>query len=223
MSPNVMPKIPVTVPGITAIETFVRENCPVMATEVMAVSQAICICNAYKAASDQSGKKPVFYVTHITGILDDYFKEVVDRNNINIPKDLLSQAGISIAKKQYEVLKKGNYPGTMLGGGARKLEDFTEFVGGDMSITINWKGFAEELIKKNFPVNNNMINKIDPEIIECLKKDLPDYKKAWDETGMESHEFFDYGGVELFRNMFIKGWNDLVREVAVQRKLLQKP
>ena len=219
ISPNIMVKIPVTDAGIAAIETLARENNPVMATEVMAVSQAISICEAYKSASVKSGNSPAFYVTHITGILDDYFREVVKLNNLSIPKEILSMAGISIAKKQYKLLKERNYPGRMLGGGARKLEDFTAFVGGDLSITINWKGFAEELIRTHPPVTSLINDLPDSKLVERLMSDLPDYKKAWDDSGMKEEEFFEYGGVELFRNSFIKGWNDLKSEIAAQRKL----
>jgi transaldolase len=210
IAPNVMVKIPVTTAGIEAVQTLAAENCPVMATEVMGISQALNICGAYKKAAAESGHTPAFYVTHITGILDDYFKDVVKKNNLAIPADLLAQAGLSIAKKQYAVLKAGQWPGRMIGGGARKLADFTELVGGDLSITINWKGTADELIKSNPPVVSRIECQVDGAVVDRLKAGLPDYSRAYDEDGMRAPEFFEYGGVELFRNVFIKGWRELM-------------
>ena len=34
-----------------------------------------------------------------------------------------------------------------IGGGVRELQHFTEMVGGDVCITINWKGHADKLIE----------------------------------------------------------------------------
>jgi transaldolase len=135
---NVCIKIPVTTWGIEAISAMVERDIPTMATEVMGLSQAVSICEEYQRVSRKSGKTPPFFVTHITGILDDHFKRVIKANNLKLDEKLVKYAGLSIAKKEYELLKSRNYPGIMIGGGARKLEDFTELVGGDLHITINW-------------------------------------------------------------------------------------
>ncbi|MDR0668805.1 MAG: hypothetical protein LBF95_01870 [Treponema sp.] len=217
---NIMVKIPVTRAGIRAITTLARENCPVMATEVMTVSQALRICEAYRDASRESGREPVFYVTHITGILDDYFQALARERNLNIAPEILSQAGISIAKRQYALLGERNCPGRMIGGGARKLADFTELVGGDLAVTINWRGTADELIRTRPPVVSRIGEQAAPETVEILRGELPGYAEAWDEDGLKPEEFFDYGGVELFRNSFIKSWRELlaaVRERAASR------
>jgi transaldolase len=218
IAPNIMVKIPVTAPGITAIKTLVAENCPVMATEVMALSQALRICAAYETASKESGKKPEFYVTHITGILDDYFGTEARQKKLKIAPEILAQAGLSIAKKQYAVLKQRFCPGRMIGGGARKLADFTELVGGDLSVTLNWKGSADELIRTHPPVVSRIGEMVKPEITELLRKELPGYAEAWDEDGLKVEDFFGYGGVELFRNSFVTSWRELLAAVAEGRK-----
>ncbi|MDR2101715.1 MAG: hypothetical protein LBP43_04015 [Treponema sp.] len=222
IAPNIMVKIPVTLAGIGAIKTLVKENCPVMATEVMALSQALSICGAYREASEESGLAPPFYVTHITGILDDYFSEVVRQRDLKIPPDILAWAGISIAKKQYALLTGRNCPGRMIGGGARKLADFTELVGGDLTVTINWKGTAEELIRTHPPVVSRIGEQTAPGITELLRRELPGYAEAWDEEGLKPEEFFEYGGVELFRNAFIKSWRELLAAVGEERQALSQ-
>jgi len=183
----------------------------------MALSQAISICEAYKKVSDATGHTPPFYVTHITGILDDHFKRVIKENNLSLDEKLVKYAGLSIAKAEYELLKSRNYPGIMIGGGARKLEDFTELVGGDLHITINWAGTADTLIAQETPV----VSKIDASLtdaeIQKLKQQLPDYARAMEVDGMQASEYYDYGGVELFRTSFQKGWNELLALVAKRR------
>ena len=107
---NIIIKIPVTEAGIKAIFELVQNNIPIMATEIMGLSQAVSICEAYSKAVSSSGYSPPFFVTHITGILDDHFTRIVQEQHLDIPKDILRLAGISIAKAQYLLMKEKKYP-----------------------------------------------------------------------------------------------------------------
>ncbi len=218
---NITVKIPVTVPGIKAIAELVKRDIPTMATEVMGLSQAVSICEAYKEVSEECGHTPPFFVTHITGILDDHFKRVIKEKNLDIPDDVIKWAGLSVAKREYALLKQRDYPGIMIGGGARKLEDFTELVGGELDITINWKGTADILIDKDFLVESRIDAYPDEEIIEQLMTDLPDFSRAYNIDGMVPEEYYDYGGVELFRTSFMKGWQMLMNLINERRRSLQ--
>ena len=220
IGPNIMVKIPVTEPGIEAIRYFVDRDMGTMATEVMGLSQAIAICEAYRAASESSGHAPAFYVTHITGILDDHFKRVVAAENIAISAEAMKYAGLSIAKREYALMAERGYPGVMIGGGARKLEDFTELVGGNLAVTINWEGTADVLIEKDQPVVPRIDAPVDERLVAELKEKLPDYSRALEPDGMKPAEFYDYGGVELFRSSFMKGWEQLLALVAERRREL---
>lgn len=215
---NICIKIPVTTWGIKAISAMIERNIPTMATEVMALSQAVSICEEYQRVSTESGNAPAFYVTHITGILDDHFKRVIKANNLALDEKLVKYAGLSIAKKEYELLKARKYPGILIGGGARKLEDFTELVGGDLHITINWTGTAETLIEADNAVVSRIGESLSEKEIQVLREQLPDYARAFDVDGMQVGEYYDYGGVELFRTSFQKGWNELLALIAERRR-----
>lgn len=215
---NICIKIPVTEWGIQAISAMVEKDIPTMATEVMGLSQVVFICEAYQKASAKSGYKPPFYVTHITGILDDHFKRVMEQKKITLPPELVKYAGLSIAKREYAFLKERNYPGIMIGGGARKLEDFTDLVGGDLSITINWKNTADTLLELDREAESRIGVTLNEDQIERLKDELPDYARAYEVDGMGEDEFYDYGGVELFRTSFQKGWNQLLALIAKRRE-----
>jgi transaldolase len=189
-----------------------------IATEVMAIPQAIAVCEMYQRVSAQCKKNPPFFLTHITGIFDDHMKNVVKQENIDIAADILWQAGCIVARKQYKILKERNYPGIMLGGGARGLHHFTEFVGSEMHITINWKGTADKLIEMNPPVVYRMETPAPQYVIDELLEKVPDFRKAYLVDELSIKEFEDFGPVTLFRNMFIKGWKDLEQVIAIHRK-----
>ena len=54
-------------------------------------------------------------------------------------------------------------------------------------------------------------------IIDELKEKFVDFRKAYDEGGLPVDEFADYGPVQLFRNAFLKGYYQLLAEIAARR------
>ena len=96
-----------------------------------------------------------------------------------------------------------------IGGGARGLHHFTELVGGDVNLTINWKGTADLLLAEDPAVVYRMFNPVPEQVIAELVARLPDFRRGYEEDGMQSDEYEEFGPVELFRSTFIKSWNRL--------------
>ncbi len=217
---NICCKIPTTESGLEAMETLVAEDIPINATEVFAIQQALDLCELYYKISKESGKHPKFYISHITGIYDEYLREGVERNGINISPDILYQAGLSIARKLYKIYVDKGYYVTFVGGGARGSQHFTEMVGGDVCVTINWSGTADKLLEMNEPVVERLFNPVPQYVIDELMEKLPDYKRGYVEGGITPPEYEDFGPVVKFRNSFIKNWNKVLKEAEkrLQRK-----
>lgn len=216
-SENFMAKIPVTIAGAQAVEYLITKNIPVCATEVFSVDQAVYICEVYRRASAASGKHPPFYVTHITANFDQYLATLVKEQNIDIAPAVLAQAGCIIARKQYRLLKQRGYECTMLGGGARGHQHFTEMVGSDMHVTINWST-AESLIASDPPVESRIDVEPSPVVVEELSAKLTDFHRAFQENAHAPEEFGEFGPRILFRNMFLKGYQHLLGEIRNRRQ-----
>jgi len=220
LGPNFIAKIPVTKAGLAALEILIAEGVAAIATEIMSISQAVAAAKMYERVSKKSGKYPPFYITHITGIFDEHLGNVV-KDNIDISPDILWQAGCIAARKQYAILKERSYPGIMLGGGARGLHHFTEMIGADMHITINWKGSADKLIESDPPVVYRMYNPAPGYVIDELLAKVPDFAKAYNEDGLSVEEYADFGPVNLFRTQFINGWNYLLKTIKERREKIR--
>lgn len=216
---NFMTKVPVIASGVEAIEELVAQNVPICATEIFTVSQAIHMCEVYQRAAKKSGNHPPFYVTHITGIFDQYLAEVVKSERISIAPEVLSQAGCLIARKEYRSLKERGYEGIVLGGGARGTHHFTEFVGGDFHVTINWKE-AQDLVAADGPVVSRIDAPTPEEVVEELRAKLPNFRRAYDEDGLSVKEFAYFGPLVFFKVMFLNGYARLLDEVAERRARL---
>ncbi len=214
---NIIAKIPTTASGLQAMETLMKENAPIIATEIMGIAQAVAVCELYRKLKELYKIDAVLYVTHITGIFDEYLQKKTRAEKVEIDPDTLFQAGCILARHQYRLMKERSYPGTLLGGGARGLHHFTEMVGGDVHVTINWKGTADTLIQQDPPVIPRMDTPISSSRVCLLAKEYPEFKKAYLEDGLATEEFAGFGPVALFRSMFEEGWNYLLNLVKVER------
>lgn len=219
LSPNICCKIPTTVSGLQAMATLISDGTPINATEIFAVSQFTSICEKYLEISQQTGKRPMFYMSHIAGIYDDYLKAYVKENDIEISPDVLHQAGLLVARKVYNLMIQREYPCIFIAGGARGLHHFTEMVGGKVCVTINWEGTADRLIEQNPPVVERLFNPVSQRVIDELMEKLPDFKKGYLDDGLEPHEYEEFGPVMLFRSSFTKSWKRILQLMGEYRSV----
>ncbi|HTP02175.1 MAG TPA: transaldolase family protein [Anaerolineales bacterium] len=222
IGPNICCKIPVTEFGIAAMQELIPHNTPLNSTEIFAVNQMVTICETYEKLAHKSGKWPMFYMSHIAGIYDDFFGNYVKQHDIQISPDVLWQAGLAVARKVYMLMVERGYHATFIAGGARGLHHFTEMVGGRVCCTINWEGTADKLIEQNPPVVYRLFNPVPQKVIDELMEKLPDFKRGYLDEGLSVEEFAEFGPVQLFRSSFMKSWQRVLDIVKERRTQLQK-
>ncbi len=217
MSPNIMIKIPATKAGLEAMGTLIEENTPLNATEVMGLSQVVDVCEMYDKITAKTQKKPVMYYSLITGIYDEWLAKEVAAQGIDISPDILYQAGMVIAKKVYRFVHDRGYPLSFIGGGVRGLQHFTEMIGGDVCITMNWQGHADKLLELDQPVVARLFNPVQDHVLDELLTKVPAFRQAYMEDGLTVDEYEEYGPVEYFRDMFVSAWKNTL-ELIKQRR-----
>ncbi len=217
VSPNICCKIPTTKSGLAAMEYLVEQDVPMNATEIFGISQAIALCDTYVKASRRTGKHPKLYISHIAGIYDDHFRNVVEKERIDISPDVLWQAGIAVFRKLYTLKEERGYPGIFVAGGARGLHHFTEMVGGKVCCTINWEGTADALLEQDPPVVYRLFNPVPQKVLDELMEKLPDFRRGYLEDGLDIEEFEEFGPVRLFRSSFIKSWSRVLELIGARR------
>jgi len=215
---NICCKIPTTESGLEAMETLIAENIAINATEVFAVQQAIDLCEKYEKICNSTGHNPKFYISHITGIYDEYFQEVVEKRDIGISPDILYQAGLVIARKLYQMYLDRGYAVTFVGGGARGTQHFTEMVGGDVCVTINWSGTADKLLEVDPTVIERLFTPTPQYVIDELMEKLPEFRIGYIAGEIQAEEYEDFGPVVKFRNSFIKHWNYTLETIEKIRR-----
>lgn len=216
---NVMIKIPATDDGIRAIEQCVAEGIPVNCTEVMSMQQTLDVLDAYdRGVARGCGKAPVAYISHIAGIFDEYIGKLVKAEGVDISPDCTYLAGKAVAQKVRHYMDIRGTRVKLINGGARGLQHFTEWVGGDVANTINWLGTADKLLEKDAPVVPCFNNPVPLDVIDELVKKIPDFAKGYFTGALKPEEYHDYGPVELFCSSFRKNWSQALEIIAEERR-----
>ena len=216
--PNIMAKIPAIPAGFGVMETLLAEGHPILATEVMSVSQMLDCARVYEQFLGKTEKAPAMYIAHIPGIFDEYIAQAVKRDNIDIYADYTWQAGTAVAKKIAALSAENGYRIGLCSGGARGLHHFTELVGGPWSITINWSGAADKLIEQDAPAVHRFSAPVPQSVIGVLCEKIPEFKKAWDTGGLKPEEYESFGPVALFRSNFETAWRKTLELISARRK-----
>ena len=104
-----------------------------------------------------------------------------------------------------------------IGGGARGLQHFTEMVGANAVVTINWIGTAKNLVEQDPPVIQRFFQPTPDSVIEELTEKLPDYKKGYFVHEITPDEYEEFGPVILFRSLFENAWENALNHIVAKR------
>lgn len=215
LAKNMQVKMPATSAGIKGFEEATYRGVSINATVSFCTSQALAVGEAVERGLkrreaeglDNSEINPV--CTIMVGRIDDWLKYTVERDNLAIDPTAINYAGVAMVKKAYETYKERGYKTKMLSAAYRHRLHWTEFIGGDMVMTIPYK-YQKMFNNSDVEVVSRIDNKVDPAIIAELRK-LPDFVKGYD--GMDIKEFDTYGPVNKTLEQFTAGYDDLVKIV----------
>jgi transaldolase len=216
--PNNNIKLPVTRAGIDAVEELSYRGVSVNGTVSFTVPQCIAVAEAVergigrrkKEGKDISLMSPV--CTLMVGRLDDWLKVVAAKKGIITNPGYLEWAGVAAAKKAYHLYKERGYRTRLLNAAYRNHFHWSEFIGGDMSMTIPYE-WQRKFNASSVEVKNRIDDPVDPAIITELEKKFPDFCRAYDEKGMRPEEFDNFGSTRRTLLAFLKSYDDLVSVV----------
>ena len=208
-------KIPASKAGIEAFEELTYLGVSINATVSFTCPQAIAVAEAVERGLNRRVKEglPIDHMhpvcTIMVGRLDDYLKAYVQDNNIDINPEFLDLAGVLTCKNAYKLYKKRGYRTKLLVAAFRNNYHFTEFIGGDIVLTITTK-YQNIFNELDIEVANYMDKDLSPYILEELLR-LEEFRKAYYEDGLKPEEFEHYGAFLRTMNQFLNGYDDLVK------------
>lgn len=215
LAPNMQVKIPATKAGIGMVEEATYRGVNLNITVSFTVPQVIAAAEAIERGlqrREQDGKDistmaPV--VTMMVGRTDDWMKVLVKRDGIDINPDYLEWPGVACFKKAYGIFQTRGYRARLLSAAYRNFYHWTEFVGGEVSLTLPWE-WQVKYNESNVRPVPRMQEPVAEEILETLYAKLPDFRRAYDENGMTVEEFDTFGATVRTLRSFIAAWHDFV-------------
>lgn len=213
---NAMVKLPGNVAGAEAIDALVAENVPMCVTEIFGVGQAIYICEAHRRAVAKHGRRPEFYVTHITGILDRYLASVVAQTKQAFLPETLEIAGYLVAREEFRILRERGYEVHLMEGGAIAPVYFTRMLTGPIHVTTDWP-IVEKLMADNAPIEDNLSKPVSESAIQELSEALLEFRRSYYADALTPADFPNYGPLNYFRDMFVQRYGRLVDTIASRR------
>jgi transaldolase len=213
--PNMQVKVPATQAGLNMVEEATFRGINLNVTVSFTVPQVVAVAEAVErglkrreaAGLDISTLSPV--ATMMIGRTDDWMKVVVKHEEIDIPADYLEWPGVACFKKAYQIYRSRGYRTRLLSAAYRNFYHWTEFIGGDVSLTIPHE-WQVKFNNSDVKLENRMDVPVKPEIISALYNQVPDFRKAYDEDGMTLKEFDTFGATVRTLRSFISGWHDFV-------------
>lgn len=223
LADNIIVKIPATATGIRAIEDTVGRGISVNVTVSFSVPQAVAAAEAIErgmARREREGhdvSRMGNVVTIMVGRLDDWLKDVVARDGIDIDPDHLDWAGVAAFKRAYEVFTANGYRSRLLSAAFRNSRQWSELVGGDVVISPPFAWQEKIQAAGKHADGDRMSVPVDAGVISELSR-IPDFRRAYEPNGMSHEEFDDFGATRKTLRQFLAADEDLdriVRDVLV--------
>lgn len=212
---NIQIKIPASKEGIEAMEELTYLGVNINATVSFTVSQAVAVAEAVEKGlerREREGKynsKMTPVCTIMVGRLDDWLKETIKQTAAVNHPEALEWAGVAVMKKAYKIYRERGYRTRLLAAAYRNVYHWSEFVGGNLSMTIPYE-WHKKLNACNVEAVSRIENEIPEEYFNTLMM-LPDFVKAYDENGTKKEEFIYYGAFRKTICSFLNGYDELIK------------
>jgi transaldolase len=161
-----------------------------------------------KDGKDISTMGPV--CTLMVGRLDDWLKDVTEKENIIPNPHILDWAGVAVMKKAYRIYRERGYRLRLLSAAFRNHRHWSEFIGGDVVISPPYL-WQKRYNASDVTVENRIDKPVDPEIIAELEKKYVDFRRAYNENGMKPEEFDGFGATVKTLRQFSQATTDLIQ------------
>lgn len=215
LAENIQVKIPVTKAGVEAIEEATYRGVNINATVCFTVPQAVAVAEAVERGltKRKAEGKPVSDMspvcTIMVGRLDDWLKVVANKEDIITNPAYLEWAGVAAFKQAYRIYREKGYTSRLLAAAYRNHLHWSEFIGGDVVLTIPYK-WQKRFNGSDVEVRPRMDDPVDETIVTELLSKFDDFKRAYEPDGMKPEEFDSYGACSRTLRSFISGYERLL-------------
>ena len=223
LAPNMIVKIPVTSAGIEAFEEVTYRGVSVNATVSFTLAQALAVAEAVERGlkrreaegHDVSTMGPV--CTIMVGRTDDWIRMSAERDQITVDPGITEWAGVAVFKKAHRLYQERGYRTRLLSAAFRNHMHWSQFIGGDVVISPPF-GWQQRINASGIEPVHRLDDPVDTRIVDGLYDNFAEFRKAYDEDGLTTAEFTEYGATARTLRQFLAANTELesfVRDVTL--------
>jgi len=185
LAPNLQIKVPATSAGVKAIEEITYQGGNINATVSFSVPQVLAVAEAVerglnrRASEGKETQSMTPVCTIMVGRLDDWLQVVTKKEGVLVDPGIIAWSGVAVFKRAYKLLCERHYRTRLLAAAYRHHMHWSEFIGGDVILTIPhaWQVLFNQ---SKIPVIDRMDDEVDPKIIQSLQENFPDFCRAYE-------------------------------------------
>lgn len=216
---NIVVKFPATRAGIEAMEAATYRGVSVNATVSFTVAQAVAAAESVERGlqrRDREGLRtddmgPV--ITIMVGRLEDWLRVLAERDGVTADPAALPYSGVAVFKRAYAIFRERGYRARLLAAAIRHRLHWTEFVGGDVVITLP-AAWQRRFNASAIDVRERMDEPVEPAIVEELTRHYDDFRRAYEPDGLTREEFDAFPPTVRTLRSFIGSYHDLLAAVT---------
>ncbi len=223
LAPNMAIKVPAVAAGIEAIEELTTRGVVINATVLFTLPQALAVAEALERGLSRAAAAGLDidtitpYVTIMVGRLDDHLRDQAAAQGIEIDPDHVRQASTALMRKAYRIFQQRGYRSTLLSAAMRSHHHWSEFIGGDLVITVP-PPWLDPFNDSGVDVVSRIHQEVDPAVVAELLEKFSDFGRAYNEDGLGVEQFVEYGASVKTLRTFLDGYDRLlafVRDVML--------
>jgi transaldolase len=219
LAPNVIVKFPATSVGVRVMEEATYRGVSVNATVSFSVAQALAAGEAVERGLKRREAEglpvgsmgPV--ITVMVGRIEDWLRVLMERDGIAADPLAVPWSGVAVFKRTVEEFERRGLRARPLVAAIRHRLHWTEFVGGDVVITLphTW---AKRFQASGIDPAPRMDVPVDPTVVDELSARFPDFVRAYEPDGLSPAEFDTWGPTVRTLRSFIASYHDLLHAVT---------
>jgi transaldolase len=150
--------------------------------------------------------------TMMVGRLDDYLKRIWAKEGVACDPGVIEWAGVACFKNAYQIYQKKGYKTRLLAAAYRNVMQWSEFVGGDVVLTIT-SDWQKNINNSGIDPTPRMDIPVDAKILDTLKTKFPEFVRAYEPDGMKEKDFVNFGSTTHTLNQFLGGYAGLLEVI----------
>lgn len=219
VAPNIVVKFPATAAGVEVMEEATYRGVSVNATVSFTVAQAVAAAEAVERGLQRREREglpvdemgPV--ITIMVGRIEDWLRVLVERDGVVADPATLPYSGVAVFKRAYGLFRERGYRARLLAAAIRHHLHWTEFVGGDVVITLP-AAWQRKFNASGIEVHERMDEPVAPRVIDELRRHFADFERAYEPDGLAVDEFDAFPPTVRTLRSFIASYHDLLAAVT---------